>query len=178
MFKNIIYTNLRHRRVNILAKLSLWLRITPRRRIETVEVKFHNMLTSARYYSLKFSFSYQIKQHHFNSVSLFSSFPYFIKKTRFMISSCPWGPDSSVSIVTKLRSGRPMFFSRQRQDIFLFATASRLALRPAQWVPGVPSSGRSGRGVKLTTHIHLVPRLKMRGGAIPLLPRTSLWRDA
>jgi len=34
---------------------------------------------------------------------------------------------------------------------------------------------QSGRGVKLTTHLHLAPRLRMRG-AIPPLPNTSSWR--
>ena len=34
---------------------------------------------------------------------------------------------------------------------------------------GVLSRGYSGRGVKLTTHLHLVPRLRM-SGAIPLIP--------
>jgi hypothetical protein len=45
-------------------------------------------------------------------------------------------------------------------------TASRLFL----W-------GWSGRSVKLTTHLHLVPRSRMRG-AIPPLPYTSSWRGA
>jgi hypothetical protein len=35
--------------------------------------------------------------------------------------------------------------------------------------------GEAGRGMKLTTHLHLVPRLRMRG-VILLLPRTSLLR--
>jgi hypothetical protein len=55
--------------------------------------------------------------------------------------------------------------------IFLFATASRPAVGPTQpslqWVPG----GGEGHyplevkrpGVKLTTHVHLMPRLRMRG---------------
>jgi hypothetical protein len=54
----------------------------------------------------------------------------------------------------------------QRQRIFLVASASRLALEPTQppvqWVPGVLSPGvKRGRGVMLTTHTHLVPRLRM-----------------
>jgi hypothetical protein len=49
--------------------------------------------------------------------------------------------------------------------IFLFTTASRTALGPTQppiqWVPGAFFPwGQSGRGVKLTTHVHLVPRSK------------------
>jgi hypothetical protein len=50
--------------------------------------------------------------------------------------------------------------------------ASRPALGPTQppiqWVPGVLSPGvKHGRGVTLTTHPHIVPRLK---GAVPPLP--------
>jgi hypothetical protein len=52
------------------------------------------------------------------------------------------------------------------QRIFLLAPVSRLALGPTQppiqWVPGVLSPGvKCGRGVTLTTHPHLVPRLRM-----------------
>jgi len=38
---------------------------------------------------------------------------------------------------------------------------------PIQWVPGVLSVG-SGRGVKLTTHLQLVPKSRMRGAISPL----------
>jgi hypothetical protein len=48
--------------------------------------------------------------------------------------------DSSVSIVTRLQSGRPGFVARQRHGFVLFATASRRALGPTQhpfqWVSG------------------------------------------
>jgi hypothetical protein len=44
--------------------------------------------------------------------------------------------------------------------IFLFTTASRPTQPPIQWVPGPLSLGLSGRCVKLTTHIHLLPRSK------------------
>jgi hypothetical protein len=84
--------------------------------------------------------------------------------------------NSLVSIVTRLWSGRPGFDSRQEQEFFLFATAFRqtsLLFNEEReiftWVKGV-------RGVKLTTHLHLVQRLRMRG-AIPPLPHTS-WRGA
>jgi hypothetical protein len=51
-----------------------------------------------------------------------------------------------------------------RLGIFLFTTASRTALGPTQppiqWVPGALSLGVKRPGVKLTTHLHLVPRSK------------------
>jgi hypothetical protein len=55
--------------------------------------------------------------------------------------------------------------SRQRQRIFLLSSASRPALGPTQppiqWVPEVLSPGvKRGRGVMLTTHPHLVPKVK------------------
>jgi hypothetical protein len=58
------------------------------------------------------------------------------------------------------------FVPRRRQRIFPLASASRPALGPTQppvqWVPGVLSPGiKCGRGVMLTTHPHLVPRLRM-----------------
>jgi hypothetical protein len=66
------------------------------------------------------------------------------------------------------------FDSRRGLGILLFTTASKTALGPTQppiqWVPGARSLA-----VKLTTHLHLVPRSRMRG-AIPPLPNTSLWR--
>jgi hypothetical protein len=57
------------------------------------------------------------------------------------------------------------FDSRWGLRIFLFTTASRPALGPThppiQWVPGALSLGvKNGRGVKLITHLHLVPRSK------------------
>jgi hypothetical protein len=56
------------------------------------------------------------------------------------------------------------FNSRQGLGIFLFATASRMSIVPTQppiqWVAGAFSLGQSDGGVKLTTHLHLVPRSK------------------
>jgi hypothetical protein len=76
---------------------------------------------------------------------------------------------SSVSIATVLLTGRPGFDSRLKLEMFPFLTASR----PAWWPTLIPMSlspavNRPGL-VKLTTHLHLVPRLRMRG-AIPPLP--------
>jgi len=45
---------------------------------------------------------------------------------------------------------------------------------PIQWVPRAHSPALNGRGVKLTTRIHLVPRLRMHGTE-PSLPHTSSW---
>jgi hypothetical protein len=58
-------------------------------------------------------------------------------------------------------------------DVRPFTTASRTALGPTQppiqWVPGALSLGVKRPGVKLTTHLHLVPRSRMRGAIPPLL---------
>jgi hypothetical protein len=73
---------------------------------------------------------------------------------------------------------------RQGQRIFLLAPASRPALRPTQppveWVPGVLSRGvKRGRGVMLTTHPHLVPRLSMSRSytSFPPMCLHGMWRD-
>jgi hypothetical protein len=54
--------------------------------------------------------------------------------------------------------------------------------RPASYPMGTRGSFPGGkatgvRGMKLTTHLHLVPRSSMRG-VIPLLPNTPSWRGA
>jgi hypothetical protein len=59
---------------------------------------------------------------------------------------------------------------------FLLTTASRPALGPTQTpiecVPrgggGAFPRGKSGRGVKITIHLQLAPRLRMRGARPPL----------
>jgi hypothetical protein len=85
--------------------------------------------------------------------------------------------DSSVSIVTKLRIGRPRFDSRKGQKYFLFATASRPALEPTQppiqWVSGALSPGKIVQGVKMIIHLHLVPMLRMHGAINPLTHMAS-----
>jgi hypothetical protein len=58
----------------------------------------------------------------------------------------------------------------QEQEMFFLPKTSRLAVRPTQphvqWTSGLFSSGLSGWSIKLTIHLHLVPRLRMFG-AIP-----------
>jgi hypothetical protein len=75
-----------------------------------------------------------------------------------------------------LRTRRPGFDPRQRHRIFPLTSASRPALGhtqpPVQWVPGAVCPGvKRGRGVMLTTHPLLVPRLRKRGAVPPLPPR-------
>jgi hypothetical protein len=77
--------------------------------------------------------------------------------------------------------GSRIRFPEGAGNFFLLTTASRMALGPTQppiqWVPGALSLGYRGRDVKLTTHLHLVQRPKMRG-VMPPLPNTSSWRGA
>jgi hypothetical protein len=55
--------------------------------------------------------------------------------------------DSSVSIVTALQDGRPGFYSRQGQGIFIFALPSILALGPASYPTDTGDSFPSGRSM-------------------------------
>jgi hypothetical protein len=66
---------------------------------------------------------------------------------------------------------------------FFLVSASRSALGltqpPIQWVPGVLSPGiKRGRGVTLTTHPHLVPRLSMSRSYTSSPPHVPPWRVA
>jgi hypothetical protein len=72
-----------------------------------------------------------------------------------------WG--AGVSAVTRLRAGRPEFDSQQKQRLF--------SLLPC------PDWRQRDRDVKLTTHLHLPSRLRMRG-ATPPLPHKSSRRGA
>jgi hypothetical protein len=66
------------------------------------------------------------------------------------------------------------FNSWQGLGIFLFTTKSRAALvstwPPIQWIPGALSLGVKRLGVKLTTHLNLLPRSRVCG-VIPPLPQ-------
>jgi hypothetical protein len=76
---------------------------------------------------------------------------------------------------------RPGFNSWQGQEIFLFSTVSRPALGPTQppiqWVTGALSPGVEWQGVKLITHLHLLPRSRMVELYF-LSPHTSPWHSA
>jgi hypothetical protein len=80
----------------------------------------------------------------------------WIFSTHFQnILKCQMGRDSSVGIATRYGLDGPGIESRWGRD---FPHPSRPALvptqPPTQWVPGLD------RGVELTTHPHLAPRLK------------------
>jgi hypothetical protein len=77
-----------------------------------------------------------------------------------------------------LRTGRPGFDPRQRQRIFPLTSASRPAVGPTQppvqRVLGALSSGvKRCRGVMLTTHLLLVPRLRKSRSCILLSPKCA-----
>jgi hypothetical protein len=79
-----------------------------------------------------------------------------------------------------LRNGRSGFDPRQRQRIFPLTSASRPALGPAQppvqWVPGALCPGvKGGRGVMLTPHPLLVPRLRKSRSYTSCHPDAPLW---
>jgi hypothetical protein len=71
--------------------------------------------------------------------------------------------DSSVGIAAGYGLDRDSIPGRGK--IFLSSTESRLALGPTQppiqWIPGALSRGVNGRGMKPTTHLHLLPKLRM-----------------
>jgi hypothetical protein len=80
-----------------------------------------------------------------------------------------------------LWAGRPEFYSPQRQDIFLYSTASRPALGPTQpsiqWVQEALSPRDKRLGHEADHSPSSSAEVK-NGGAIPSLPRTSSWRGA
>jgi hypothetical protein len=81
----------------------------------------------------------------------------------------------SVCIVTRAQDARLEFDSRQQQRFSLrLSIQTGSEAHPASYVmaPGVLSPEVKQQSVKLTTHLHLVPRLRTRG---PILsqPHTS-----
>jgi hypothetical protein len=81
---------------------------------------------------------------------------------------------SSLSIMTELRAGRPRLGAWQGQEFpFLHhrvQTGSGAHPFSYPLCAGGPR-GQSVRAVKVTTHLHLLPSLRMRGSIPPL----SLW---
>lgn len=79
--------------------------------------------------------------------------------------------DSSVNRATKLRGGQPGIDFRQT-TIFSPAITSTLVQGltqpPVQWLTRYFPQEKSGRYVKLTIHLNLVPRLRTRGAMPPL----------
>jgi len=102
------------------------------------------------------------------------------KQVRISYSSLSW---AAANIVTRLWAGQLGFNYQQGlgRDFFTFVTASRLALGSTQlfvqWVLWLYPQRYSSKCLKLTTHLHLVSRLRMHG-AIPWLPHTSSWGGA
>jgi hypothetical protein len=66
--------------------------------------------------------------------------------------------------LTKLQVGNLGFEFWQRQDIFLVLKTSRPALGstqpPVQWIMETSSLGESDQGMRFTTQLHLVQRLR------------------
>jgi hypothetical protein len=90
-------------------------------------------------------------------------------------------PGSSVSIVSNYGLDDRAIEVRSLAEAkdFPLDSVSRQALRstqpPVQWVPGVLSPGvKRGQGVTLTTHSHLVSRLRMSRSYTSSTPSTSV----
>jgi hypothetical protein len=106
---------------------------------------------------------------------------------RALLRNIPTGPlphvsrNSSVGIATGCGLDDRGVGVRVPVGSRVFSMSSRPALGstqpPVQWVPGLFPRGLSGRGVKLTTHLQLVPRSR-KCGFINSLPRTPSWRSA
>jgi hypothetical protein len=115
---------------------------------------------------------------HYTENSAFSphNIPHMIlRKNRYV----PYRAGIAQSVWRRAR--RPGFDYVQGQDIYLFPTASRPAMRPdqphIQWVPGASSLGakRPGRKVDHSTPSSAGAK---KGEPIPPLPNTSSWLSA
>ena len=88
-------------------------------------------------------------------------------------------PGSQFSILTKLQTDdRGTVFrlpAEARYFCLLQHRLDRLWPPPIRWIPRDFTPGVNGRGVNPTTHLHLVPRLKMSVVVSPL-PHTPSWR--
>ena len=97
--------------------------------------------------------------------SLLSRCPSYISCHRYFITAISYGQDS------------PGFESWQRQEIFWSPKPPRSVLGPTQahiqCVSGFFPGWDSGWGVRLTSHLRLVRRLRI-SGCIPLLPLHAL----
>jgi hypothetical protein len=80
-----------------------------------------------------------------------------------------------------LDSQESRFYFRQKQDFLLRPTTSEPILGPTQpairWEPENILWDQSCQGVNLTTHSHLVLRLRIREASYPLAHASS-WRGA
>jgi hypothetical protein len=110
----------------------------------------------------------------------------YLSPTQYLLiqhTTCMRSRDSSVGIATGFGLDGQGVGGRVpgRGKIFLLSTSSRPVLGPTQPLiqraPGALSSGKSSRGVKLTTHLQQVPRSRIHGSTNPLL-HTSSWRSA
>jgi hypothetical protein len=125
-----------------------------------------------------FTFTY-LKQYHISRHTVV-----YLTETHVLkfIKNCllAYSRDGSGDIAARLRARWPGFDYRRGLRIFLFITTSRPALRPTQppnqWEPGVLSPGIKRTGAKLTTRLHLAPRIVH--GTITSLPHTPSWRGA
>jgi hypothetical protein len=69
------------------------------------------------------------------------------------------------------------FNSQHGQEIFIFSTASKLALGPTQWVPGALTPWVKWLDHK-ADHSPASGAVVKNGGAITPLPHTSSWSGA
>ena len=100
----------------------------------------------------------------------------------FFYFKCSWG--SSVNFVTMQWPGWQSncgLIPRSGDRIFYSTKLPWTVLRPnspliqwSRWKAGLLPSCHNNQGMKLTTHLHLAPRLRM-SGATSLFPHTLAW---